>query len=432
MKKIWLIILLFPVYALSAGTPVINSVSSDFISVIDRTEENSTTIAVYGDNFADLIFNDNTKIYLGDLEGQNITGNDEEINATFYFSGEIEDDDYYLKILNTETNEILYNSSIAIRIFNPYSEEYQNSNIKKFLKKSTSHKANKRRVGLNVHQAMAGENSNDAQYLEKLQNSETKWVREHFSHALIMGIDQKGWITRYDKIMEQYENENIRVVGMLAYDYDQDYTHPSLGAWKKYVRYVVRRYRNYVDVWELWNEPDSDTYLSPSDMNEYKPLLKYGYKLIKYYDPDSIVLNGGVSDITHLKFIDSLYRRGRNYFDALNIHLYYCDEFIANGNNNAQREDVENLEALLERRKNNKKIWVTEIGCSTGHKFANEKQQKSYLKKSIAYLLNKNEVQNILIYTARDRDLNDEYEANFGLFHLDFSNKKIWQWYRML
>lgn len=432
MKK-WLIILFFlPLLAYTQDAPVINSVSSDFISVIDHATENSTTIAVYGDNFSDLIYSANIKIYLGDLEGTAISGNDEEINATFYFSGEIEDSYYYLKIVNLETSEILSSSNIPIRFFNPYLEEYKNSQIKKFLKKSSGHKVNKKRVGLNVHQAMAGDSANDEQYLAKLQNSKTKWVREHFSHKLIMGNDQKAWVTRYDKIIKQYQNENIRVVGMLAYDYDQDYTRPSLGAWKEYARYVVRRYRNYVDVWELWNEPDSDSYLSPSDMDEYKPLLKYGYKLIKYYDTDSIVLNGGVANIEHLKFIDSLYRRGRNYFDAFNIHLYYCDEYVNNGNNNAQREDMENLERLLARRNNKKKIWVTEIGCSTGHKFATESEQKIYLKKSTAYLLKKDYIQNILIYTARDRNLQDEYEANFGLFNLDFKNKEAWKWYRML
>lgn len=431
MNKILIIFFFIPFLALSQENISIASVSSDFISVVSEIEQNSTTIAIYGDNFDNLIYNENYKIYLNNLLGENITGNDEEINATFYFSNaDINNDLYYLKII--ENDSIIFQSEIPITIFNPYREEYEKSNIKKYLKKVHNKKPSKKYIGLNVHQTQASILDTDQQYADKLSGSKTIWVREHFSHQLIMGSEQAAWITRYDKIMKQYHDSGQKVVGMLAYDLNQNYTDPSLIDFENFVRYTVKRYRNYVDVWEVWNEPDSPKYLKPSTVSEYKPLLKSAHGLIKYYDPDSIVLNGGVSNVSDLKFIDALYKRTHNYFDAFNIHLYYCDEYQFNRNINAQREALENLEKIIFKGKRNKKVWVTEIGCSTYNSKFNQNTQRDYLKKSVHYLAQKKYIQNILLYTMRDRDLSDAYEAKFGLLDLTFQDKKAWNWYRQL
>lgn len=432
MKKIILLILLLLPLSITAASDVnISSVSSDFLSVVQEKQDNNTTLAVYGSNFSDLIFDDQVNIYLGDIMGQDISGNSEAINVTFNLTKDgIDNGDYRLRIKNGD--DIIFESDFKITVFNPYNQAYEKPKLKKFLNKSKNKKSTKRRVGLNVHQTMAATADEDDEYLDKLQNSNTKWVREHFSHELMFGDDQAGWVTRYDKIMKQYKDENIRVVGMLAYDKNQDYTNPSIGAWKDYVRYTVKRYRNYVDVWEVWNEPDSDDYLKPSDMNEYKPILKSGYRLIKYYDPNSKVLNGGVADITHLKFIDSLYRRGHKYFDALNIHLYYCQSYQLNGNNGLQQNEWQDLERVIFKKNRNKKVWITEIGCSTNTTKINQNTQRDYLKKSTKFLLNRGYVQVVMLYTLRDRDLADSYEAKFGMMDLDFNNKKVWKWYRRL
>lgn len=423
-----LFVLLVPVLGFGATTPEITSVSSDWLSVVKRSQENFSTIAIYGDNFSDLIFNDNVNIYLGDFQGLNVAGNNEAINATFYFDkNNAPDGTYYLSV--KEGDDVIYQSDIPIRIFNPYGAKYQKPKLKKFFKNTKNKKVSKRTVGLNVHQTMAGDSANDPEYQDKLENSKTKWAREHFSHQLIMGSEQSGWVTRYDKIMQEYDNDNIRVVGMLAYDKNQNYTKPSIGAWKKYVRYTVRRYRNYVDVWEIWNEPDSDEYLNPNTISEYAPLLKSASKIIRHYDPNSKVLNGGIADISKVNYIDNLYEYHK-YFDALNIHLYYCGEYVLNGNNNAQREAMETLEETIFKGKRKKKVWITEIGCSLGATGVNQNTQRDYLRKSSSYLLKRGYVQNILLYTTRDRDLSDKYEAYFGLMDLDFQNRKAWKWYR--
>ncbi|MBU0731822.1 hypothetical protein KKC88_03000 [Patescibacteria group bacterium] len=431
--KIVLISLLFfiPGLALAADDPVIDSVSSEFLSVTKRTQENATTIAVYGHNFSDLIFDNNINIYLGDFRGQNTTGNNEAVNATFYFyNQDAPDGEYYLTI--KDGNNVIYRSTIPIRIFNPYGQGYQKPKLKKFFKKTRKNKASKRMIGLNVHEAQASNSDTDPNYISKLGNSNTKWVREHFSHHLIMGSESDGWVTRYDKVLDQYQDQNIRVIGMLAYNKSDSKAAPSIGAWKKFVRYTVRRYKNHVAVWEIWNEPDSDTYLQPSTMNEYLPILKTGYKITKQYDPDSVVLNGGIADISRLNYINNLYRRGHKYFDALNIHLYYCDEYIFNGNNGAQRVAVESLEDVIFKNNRKKKVWVTEIGCSTAEAGVSETIQRKYLEKSSKYLLNRGYVRHVSLYTMRDRALSDPVEAEFGLMDLDFKNKKAWKYYRKL
>lgn len=426
-----LIFLFFPSLIWAQGSIDIASVSSNFISIINEDVDNQTIIALYGNNFDDLLFDSSYQIYLGTALGKNITGNNNEINVTFTYPENLTTSGiYYLKIL--QNNETIYESDIPIEIFNPYLETYENSHTKKYYKNKKFKKISKKNIGLNAHQTLASNDSTDTIYDSKLLNSNTKWVREHFSHELIMSNDQAAWVTRYDQILNNYKKNNLHVVAMLAYDLNNDYTYPSEGAYANFVRFVLKRYRNYVDVWEIWNEPDSTTYLKPNTIAEYLPLLKYASGLIRYYDPSALILNGGIADITNTDYINKLYHFGHDYFDAFNIHLYFCDEYQFNNNINAEREAIENMEKIIFHGKRNKPVWVTEIGCSTYHNKFNQNTQKNYLKKSINYLSTKKYLQNILLYTMRDRNLTDTYESKFGLMTENFINKKAWTWYRKI
>lgn len=416
------------------AVPTISSISTDFISVIEDTSQ-STTFAIYGTDFGYLL-EDGVAIQLGPFEATTVSGNSTGMNLTFEIDPEALTErttDYPLII--TDEGITVYTSSQEITLHNPFVGDYQRTKPKRFLNKTKhSGKTSKRQVGLNVHWSLGVDEEDDDTLTSKLSSSDTKWAREHFSYKLIMGEDEAAWLTRYDEVMLQYKEQNIRVVGMLAYsDANDEFSPPSHQQWKRFVRKVVKRYRNQVDAWEIWNEPDSADYMTPNNWKTYKPLLKYGSQMIRQYDPEAIVLNGAIADITNEEFIGKLYTYGKRYFDELNVHLYYCEEYRDDGENLGRLQtDWENLNAFVSQYRPNEKIWVTEMGCSTGQAGINDTLVRRYTKQASNLLKQYEYTRPILLYTLRDRTYLDAYEAYFGVLEENFSNKPVWRWYKAL
>lgn len=414
--------------------PIITSTSTDFIAVTDDTPY-QTTIAIYGENF-DYLFGTDVTVTLGPLVATSVAGNSTGVNLTFTIDAgtltEVEAD--YPVVVSTAGVPVVTSESV-ITLYNPYQADYEYQQPRYFLATTKRpHKPSKRTIGLNSHWTLGGNTTTDALYEKRLADSRTVWVREHFSYKLIMGDDGEAWFKRYDQTMLRYQAMNVHVVGMLAYgDETNEFAAPSSTEWKRFVRTVVKRYGIYVDAWELWNEPDSSTYLQPNTWKTYRPLLKTGSAMIREYDPDAIVLNGAVADITNHHFIEQLYSKGRRYFDEFNVHVYYCDEYRDDGEQLTRlRQDWQQLEQLVRSYRPKEHIWITELGCSTGLESVDDGLVKRYLKRATTYLLAQNRMRPIFLYTIRDRTFLTPYEAYFGLLQDDFTIKPAWRWFKLL
>lgn len=429
-----IITLALPRIGLAETLPTLNSFSTEFISVTSETPYQAT-LAVYGENLGYLL-NDAVTIELGPLVAASVSGNSTGMNITFTIDR--------ANITAAETNYplVISNSGVAvvtstsmITLYNPYALGYKTNSPRLYLNSiDRPHKHTKQTIGLNVHWTLGGDSSLDAIYAERLHDSKTVWAREHFSYKLIMGENSAAWLKRYDQTMLRYSDNDSRVVGMLAYGAaDDEFSAPAAADWKRFVRTIVKRYRNYVDVWEIWNEPDSATYLRPNTWKTYRPLLKVGSSMIREYDPDAIVLNGAVADISDHSFTNKLYSNGSRYFDELNVHLYYCDEY-RDDDKNLERlaADWESYLRLVRKYRPHEPIWITELGCSTGLDDVNNKFVKHYLRAATTLLLQYNNIRPILLYTIRDRMYLDTYEAEFGLLTESGQVKPAWRWYKLL
>ncbi|EKD78224.1 MAG: carbohydrate-binding family 9 [uncultured bacterium] len=426
MKQLFIFsLLLFPSLA---SAQVIDSVSTDFLSVA-TAEPYTATIAVYGSDLDNLLFNPVT-VTLGPLTGTVTSGDDTGINLSFTIDSTLiteRESNEYLTI--TLANTPVVNSPTSIEIFNPFVGDYVSQASRQFVEQiDHPHKRNKQNIGLNVHWAQGSDETLDDLYSKRLEDSNTVWVREHISYEQVMGSDSAAWLKRYDEVMLRYRDSNKRVVVMLAYGTgDDEFKEPD--SWKNFVRLVVKRYRNYVDVWEIWNEPDSDNYLSPqSNWRTYRHILKVGSQMVRQYDTDAIVLNGAVSDLSNLEFTKQLYQHGKRYFDDFNVHLYYCTK------SDELTNDFEQLQQVIAKYRKGERIWITEFGCSTGTTGLNNKDVKKYIKQTTKTLLSYDNVGPILLYTMRDRTYltDDPYEAYFGLMDENLSPKPVWRWYKLL
>ena len=287
----------------------------------------------------------------------------------------------------------------------------------------------KSQIGLNVHWALGGFGK-DEKYDNRLRESKTVWVREHFFTEVFLSEGREAWLDRYDYVLSKYKKKDIQIVGMLAYSEKHgDFWPPQEKNWKEFIRLVVSRYKAKVKVWEVWNEPDSPDYLWPNNVDTFVPILETAYKEIKRIDPKAKVLTGGLS-WPNADFADELYQK-TNKFDALAFHIYSCGDYFAQGDFSSLEGSLLKLKEVIEKH-HGEKAWITELGCSTNGDHLTDFQQKEYLKKIIPYILEKRFVEKILLYNIRNYNYGDPYEDNFGLLTSDLEPRAAWDWYKKI
>jgi len=274
------------------------------------------------------------------------------------------------------------------------------------------------------------------------------FVRVDFSWQDIEPSQGKLDYSKYDDLVEILSQNKIDILGILDYSADWDspkgvwnYPNPDNAFFLKYAGGVVRRYKDKVKYWEIWNEPDSQTYWDPQDgLKGYVSLLKEVYIELKKIDPYCQILNGGLA--SGLAGVNHLYDNGgQGYFDIMNIHIFETP---------LDSQAVKRSQAFLKLTRKvmarngdaYKKIWISEIGCpgvKKGKKVNNwwmgknpsEKDQARWVKEVYSNLLKDKSVGTV--FWAFFRDTNEHWKNgvdHFGLVRNDFSKKPAFTAYQ--
>ena len=120
--------------------------------------------------------------------------------------------------------------------------------------------------------------------------------------------------------------------------------------------------------WQLWNEPNSATYMRPKPTPKaYYLLLRSGSRALQQADPGAKIVMGGLfgtppNGMTMWRFLDRLYsfKGARKLFDAIALHPY-------SPNIKGIRFQLEKgREALRENRAKRVPVYLTEIGWGSG------------------------------------------------------------------
>ena len=137
--------------------------------------------------------------------------------------------------------------------------------------------------------------------------------------------------------------------------------HPD-NVWSNHVQAVVGHFKDEVDVWEIWNEPDAAWYWTGTPQ-QYARLLTVGYRAVKAADPDATVLFGGLAywenPAFYLEVLDALAAdpaaaEHNHYFDVMSLHLYANVE---------QAHDITaQVGAEVAARVGPHPLWLTETG----------------------------------------------------------------------
>ncbi|MBI5555570.1 MAG: endo-1,4-beta-xylanase [Elusimicrobia bacterium] len=288
--------------------------------------------------------------------------------------------------------------------------------------------------------AFKGENLDKA--VAALKKAGIAYVRMDFSWSDIEPSQGKWDFSRYDRLVKLLSENNIRILGIFSYcagwaANPPDYLWCSAPVDNKfftnYATAVIKRYKNQVKYWEVWNEPDSRTYWRPQDMLVgYTALLKEVYQAAKAEDPSCKILIGGLAEGYKIEW---LYKNGgKDYFDIVNFHILISP--LRPAPFKAAQSAIVQVKKIMSRFGDSKKrIWITELGCPGVSKDLSvpqwwngpnpdEQHQSDWVKVIFTELTKEEQVDKIFWAFFRDTKA---YFGNgvdyFGLIGWDFTEK---------
>jgi hypothetical protein len=205
---------------------------------------------------------------------------------------------------------------------------------------------------------------------------------------------------------------NLSVLGILdSWMFNQTTTF-TLKEWRDAVTHYVLQYSDYVDAWEIWNEPAHPSY--SLSVERYYAMVQIASPIIRQYDPSAkIVLFGGLQlwsgDDVNLA-LDKEFARQlaamniEQYGDAISVHAYPWMEQVESWLWEKYDESLayyRGLYAPLE-------IWITE----TGHPIESDGEdwQARYMRDALQYFQGK--VTRLFWYSLLD---NAADQKSFGL-----------------
>jgi hypothetical protein len=208
----------------------------------------------------------------------------------------------------------------------------------------------------------------------------------------------------------------------------------SAAAYGDFAGLVAERYHGRIGAYEIWNEQNAVTFLSPPDPAAYTDLLKAAYPKIKAADPSATVVTGGLASVFSFgsltvgpaEFVSRTYVAGaKNYFDAVAYHPYnYTQKFSEGGSYplSAINEVAAIHQVMVDNGDGGKKIWATEYGEPTSA--TDEVGQAAYIADMLTKWRTLPYAGPAFIYTTRDRNTGSPSDADtLGVYRTDWTPK---------
>ena len=145
--------------------------------------------------------------------------------------------------------------------------------------------------------------------------------------------------------------------------------------WGNFFYESVKRYRNRVKYWEVWNEENGIDFFHPKpDATAYVKLLKTAYAAAKKADPNCQIVLGGLQmngvmtwspERSTPNFLEAIYKAGGGpFFDICNIHPYVGKD---QGAPYLMALTGDTRKVMAKYGDKDKPLWLTETGTATGH-----------------------------------------------------------------
>ncbi len=262
------------------------------------------------------------------------------------------------------------------------------------------------------------------------------WARQDFWWSLCEPEKGRFRWDDFDRAVEAYHRRGINLFVILCYASAwsggvSPATDEERERFGQYVYAMVRRYKDKVGAWEVWNEPNIQPFWSPRPSPElYAELLKVAYKAAKRADPDCVVVGGALAG-PDAAFLAGMYEHGAaGHFDVLSYHNYgqrLCLE--------SEWPEVEKIRAVMARHGDGAKpIWHTETGFFTGPVGIPEEEQGSWIVRfSVGLLaLGVDKTFQLTLHDWTDDPQHHDLSVYRGITHADFRLKPSYAAYRTM
>ena len=260
---------------------------------------------------------------------------------------------------------------------------------------------------------------------------------------------RRDW-SAVDRVVDAARDRDLRVLGLLAYTPEWarppgTTTHaPPLdpAAFAEFAGAAAARYRDTVDAWEVWNEPNLPDFWEPRpDPAAYAALLAPTAAAVRAADPGTTVLTGGLAPahtdgdggVAPGDFLTAVYAAGAGgAFDAVALHPYSYpalpDDSGTGGWNSFVR--LPEVHAVMaDRGDAAKPVWLTEFGAptGTGEGAVDPQRQALILERGFAEARRLPFVGPVFVYALRDAGTDPaDREQNFGVLRADRTPKPAW------
>ncbi|HLK31466.1 MAG TPA: glycosyl hydrolase [Terriglobales bacterium] len=150
--------------------------------------------------------------------------------------------------------------------------------------------------------------------------------------------------------------------------------------WRDYVRTIGLRYQGRIRTYEIWNEPNLPGFFTGT-MPQMIELTRVAREVLREIDPSIRIVSPAATEAGGIQWLDQfLAQGGGQYVDVIGYHLYVDPappEQMVNR--------IDDIRAVLARRKLRLPIWNTEAGWAHPKPFPSEDMAAAYVAR--AYVL---------------------------------------------
>ena len=283
-------------------------------------------------------------------------------------------------------------------------------------------------VGVCIH-------SGTAQDLDMVKAAGFTIARTDFKWGQVENVKgQYNW-TAADQLVNDLTSRGIRPYFILDYN-NTNYlaqselvgicTPQQVQGFTNFAAAAAARYKGKGIIWEIWNEPNLDTFWNPSNnVDQYMTLLKSAVPAIKAADPNAIVIAPAVAFTANtFSFLDGCGKQGLyGLVDAISVHPYQ-NAAPDNGGLDYLYDTIRNQIKTYNPSNPNLPIIGGEFGFSTTwSNIQNETTEAQYLVRQLAYHDYKSIPVSMIYDFKNDGTDPTNAEHNFGLVKPDNSLK---------
>lgn len=208
---------------------------------------------------------------------------------------------------------------------------------------------------------------------------------------------------------------------------NQPFSKEEMKQWQKYVREQVRKNKNLIYFWEIWNEPGLDLFKYGSP-EEFVELLKNTSPIIKEENPQAkIIVTLSAEGNDETGFEEAVIKLGGgDYFDILSFHPYGGNPFLQE---DLIEKSIAKEKSVIKKYNNRWLLVITEIGQPASQ--VSEEEQARLAK----FVYTKAKENNIPLtwYYWSDEFLPKNYKppewsgSNWGLIRHDGTERPVFQ-----